>query len=263
MPDATPRHICAVETCDTQGESQGRALLCAGHAARKRKYGDPLAGPPIQVKIPCAGLQCSHGACDRPAERGGMCGAHYQRLTAGQLLDGPILPRATGLSYERNAGSQCDDDECSAPATRKGLCDKHYRRGRRVENGDQIRAAIQAWRERTREERRAVFRAWEKANPEKVRLRSRNSSARRRVVIGSPDPVNYERVLDEHGMTCHICSGGIPTVADLHFDHVIPLARGGRHTPANIRPAHRTCNLRKGAKLMSELTFVEGGDEAE
>jgi 5-methylcytosine-specific restriction endonuclease McrA len=263
MPDATPRHICAVETCDTRGESQGRALLCAGHAARKRKYGDPLAGPPIQVKIPCAGLQCSHGTCDRPAERGGMCGAHHQRQLAGKPLDVPIQARLTGIPYERNVGSQCSDGECEDAATRKGLCDKHYRRVRRIENGDQIRATIQAWRDRTRDERRAVFRAWEKANPEKVRMRSRSSEARRRVVIGHPDPVNYERVLAEHGMACHICSGDIPTVADLHFDHVIPLARHGRHTPSNIRPAHKICNLRKGTKLMSELTWAKGGDEAE
>ena len=43
---------------------------------------------------------------------------------------------------------------------------------------------------------------------------------------------------------------GQPT---LHIDHGIPLARGGPHTYENLRPAHKRCNQRKHAKLMSEL----------
>jgi len=37
---------------------------------------------------------------------------------------------------------------------------------------------------------------------------------------------------------------------DLHFDHVIPLSKGGPHTYDNIRPAHSWCNMRKGTKLL-------------
>ena len=35
------------------------------------------------------------------------------------------------------------------------------------------------------------------------------------------------------------------------IDHVIPLAKGGRHEWQNVRLAHRVCNSRKGAKLIS------------
>ncbi|WP_106212495.1 HNH endonuclease [Kineococcus rhizosphaerae] len=45
---------------------------------------------------------------------------------------------------------------------------------------------------------------------------------------------------------CHLC--GRPGADEV--DHVIPIARGGALLDeANCRPAHRSCNRRKGAKL--------------
>ena len=35
---------------------------------------------------------------------------------------------------------------------------------------------------------------------------------------------------------------------NIHMDHVVPLAKGGRHSPDNIQPLCQTCNLRKGVK---------------
>ena len=175
-------------------------------------------------------------------------------------MDPPIFQKVTTGPYVRNAGTQCATGDCDRAATRKGLCEACYRRAARAseDNGLRIRARQGDWLERTRERRRAQFREWEKRNPEKVSLRDRRSKARRRVIIGTPDPLNYERILDEHGMTCHLCGDEIASLADLHFDHVIPLARGGAHSYENVRPSHKRCNLRKGTKLMSEL-LVAGG----
>ena len=36
------------------------------------------------------------------------------------------------------------------------------------------------------------------------------------------------------------------------IDHIIPLARGGRHSIGNLAPACFDCNTRKGAKLVTE-----------
>lgn len=47
---------------------------------------------------------------------------------------------------------------------------------------------------------------------------------------------------EERGM-CYLCGGPGADTAD----HVIPLARGGTNTRANMRAAHRACNGRKGA----------------
>jgi len=44
---------------------------------------------------------------------------------------------------------------------------------------------------------------------------------------------------------CYLC-GGAPTPDDpLEADHVLPLSLGGEHH-GNLRPAHRSCNRRKG-----------------
>ena len=37
---------------------------------------------------------------------------------------------------------------------------------------------------------------------------------------------------------------------DLHFDHIIPLARGGSDEAVNIQLLCRTCNLAKGARIV-------------
>jgi 5-methylcytosine-specific restriction endonuclease McrA len=66
------------------------------------------------------------------------------------------------------------------------------------------------------------------------------------------EAVGYQGILEEFGMTCHICGGSIATTSDLEFDHVVPLACGGQHVRQNIKPSHRLCNLRKGAKLIGE-----------
>jgi hypothetical protein len=55
------------------------------------------------------------------------------------------------------------------------------------------------------------------------------------------------RVLKTHGRICHLCGKPIESEADLHIDHVIPWAQGGTTHDENLRPAHRRCNLLKGA----------------
>lgn len=88
-------------------------------------------------------------------------------------------------------------------------------------------------------------REWRKRNPEKWALRNRENQRRRR----GEKPVNYSAIIERDGMVCHICTGQIEGLSDLHMDHVIPLARGGAHHEDNIRPAHALCNLRKSDKI--------------
>lgn len=89
--------------------------------------------------------------------------------------------------------------------------------------------------------------AWRKRNPELWAMRNRESQRRRR----GEAPVDYAAILERDGMTCHLCLDEIDGLADLHFDHVIPLSKGGPHVAENIRPAHARCNLRKGARLIA------------
>lgn len=49
-------------------------------------------------------------------------------------------------------------------------------------------------------------------------------------------------------MRCHICKKKVRD-ADLHFDHVIPLSKGGEHSELNVAVAHGRCNVRKNASV--------------
>ena len=61
--------------------------------------------------------------------------------------------------------------------------------------------------------------------------------------------VRRQRIIDRDGMLCGICKRAIDCLRDLHIDHIIPLSRGGSSQPNNLQPAHRLCNLKKGASI--------------
>lgn len=100
----------------------------------------------------------------------------------------------------------------------------------------------------------AKHRRWSRANPAKNRQYARRYQARKRAAtIGT---VDYGAIIERDGMRCHLCVLDIASLTDLHFDHVVPLSRGGEHSMANVKPAHATCNLRKKDKLVSELDWL-------
>jgi 5-methylcytosine-specific restriction endonuclease McrA len=53
------------------------------------------------------------------------------------------------------------------------------------------------------------------------------------------------------GRRCAYCGGTPDTV-----DHVVPLYRGGTNREGNLARACRTCNSRKGARLLAEWRYV-------
>lgn len=57
------------------------------------------------------------------------------------------------------------------------------------------------------------------------------------------------------GGRCRQCG----STAQLHFDHVIPISRGGANTVANIQLLCGACNRAKGAKLKLPAMNAPGG----
>lgn len=55
-------------------------------------------------------------------------------------------------------------------------------------------------------------------------------------------------VIARDGYVCQLCGAPVEQ-SDVHIDHIIPFARGGRDTLDNLQVAHSLCNLRKGARL--------------
>lgn len=122
----------------------------------------------------------------------------------------------------------------------------------RAENPDKAKAAYERWRRDNPDRVRASKRRWDLENAEHIRITKRDHHSLRKQrkkgrVVTKAD---YKLILETLGMVCHICTGEIHGLDDLHFDHVIPLARGGEHVPSNIKPAHAVCNMRKGARIL-------------
>lgn len=85
--------------------------------------------------------------------------------------------------------------------------------------------------------------------------RWRSQNRRRRSYGIKREPYTLAAIARRDADTCHLCTflvdmslSGLdpwgPTV-----DHVLPLALGGEDTPANVKLAHRDCNIWKGARV--------------
>lgn len=204
---------CAVEGCSLRYYAKG---LCASHYQKQR--------------IAALGVECGRDECTRPVYNAGrqLCRSHYDEVM--------------GLAEVRAAWRRANAERIREQVARR------YRG-----NVEANRAAYRARRASDPDRFNQRVRAWRAANPEAASEAVRQSRAKRRareaaVRVGR---VSYKSILVEHGMICHICGGLIESRADLHFDHVIPLAKGGPHVAENIRPAHALCNMRKGARLAS------------
>jgi 5-methylcytosine-specific restriction endonuclease McrA len=85
-----------------------------------------------------------------------------------------------------------------------------------------------------------------------VRLTYRSRIRGFRIIEDVDPEVVFAR---DHGV-CYLCDLPVdrtyraPTAATM--DHVIPLSGGGVHSYANVRLAHRRCNLLKADKILDE-----------
>lgn len=82
----------------------------------------------------------------------------------------------------------------------------------------------------------------------------RAGKARRRAVKRDAyvAPVNRQAIFRRDRFRCHLCNRKVrvdrqpPDPLAATIDHVVPLAKGGTHEPANARTAHFLCNSIKG-----------------
>jgi len=124
------------------------------------------------------------------------------------------------------------------------------------------------WSKTHAEQRRAIQHAYAKRHPARVRQQARDSAKRRyhanivtarmkgrektnaRRAGTERERVDYNRIKRRDKMRCHICRRQVQA-SELHFDHVIPLSKGGTHTENNIAVSHARCNLSKNARVLT------------
>jgi 5-methylcytosine-specific restriction endonuclease McrA len=130
-------------------------------------------------------------------------------------------------------------------------------------NAEKVRATKKAYAEKTKERRREVMLAWQRANKDKVRLagqqwNARNPGAssersrRRRTKLNGNTifAVSKNFINNLKSMPCAYCG----TKGFIEIDHVVPISRGGTHSEGNLLPSCITCNRSKGDRTITEWT---------
>lgn len=88
----------------------------------------------------------------------------------------------------------------------------------------------------------------------------RKNNKRRKARIGAR--YRLADIAQRDGCKCHLCGKKVnmalpgtepmgPTI-----DHLIPVSAGGTDDPANVRLAHRACNIKRGARGEVQLLLI-------
>ena len=109
-------------------------------------------------------------------------------------------------------------------------------------------AYYKKWRKDNLERKNQTDKEWKKNNPDKTKAAHSKSYAKKKGVKILHD-VYPSQVLEKWGTDCHICNEPVD-LENWEMEHVIPTTHPGcTHTLDNIKPAHRSCNSKKGTSL--------------
>lgn len=159
----------------------------------------------------------------------------------------------------------CEVEGCDNKHQAKGLCKAHYNRQYQQANREKINQKNRNWKKlnpvkvrevnlryerENRDKRRGYNRKWQQENPDKCRDRvSRRRALRKN---NGAYKVTDRDVARLYASSCVACG----STDDITADHIIPLAKGGRHSIGNLQPLCRSCNSSKSDRLMVEWISI-------
>jgi 5-methylcytosine-specific restriction endonuclease McrA len=134
----------------------------------------------------------------------------------------------------------------------------------RKNNPEKVREAGRRQYAENVEHRRAVKNAWKLQNPESIKnaseryrlnhlpkMAEKSHKRRARLRGNGVFQVTEKELIRLYASPCAHC-GAIENVT---IDHVIPVARGGRHSIGNLQPLCLSCNSSKNARTMAEWKY--------
>jgi len=115
-------------------------------------------------------------------------------------------------------------------------------------------ATVKAWRQRNKESVACYAREYRQKNKELLRIHSAARSNKQRV----NHAVDNKRVKVFYEARARVsqCLG-----VAIHVDHIIPLSRGGKHSPANLQLLPKSLNLVKRNSMPGDAAFTLWGHE--
>ena len=119
---------------------------------------------------------------------------------------------------------------------------REQRRAYYQENKAKVQAAHKAWRAANRGHWRSLMQK-RRALETQAAINLAGIHAWMQKVRGRPTSI------------CYYCRHRFPS-GQIHFDHIVPLSKGGQHSVDNLCVACSSCNLTKGAKTIQEWRRV-------
>ena len=119
----------------------------------------------------------------------------------------------------------------------------------REKNRERIREKSRRWYRKNANKVAEKTKKWRQENPDK---RKDFRHKRRAKVFGGMPATCSSKIKEMKSKKVGSCSycGVVMETINLTIDHVIPLSRGGKHSPDNLAFACRSCNSSKGAKML-------------
>lgn len=213
---------------------------------------------------------CSVDGCLSPANRtsAGLCETHYYRIrrngSLSTLVDKSIYSECQHCGKQTNGSKFCSA-RCASRHSRG--CDSQKKC---VNCGamftptnagkDKVTCSLLCEQEHSREYARSYYARKMKSDPLFVdKVRGYEFKRKTIKLSAFVEDVSRDYVMARDKWTCHLCKEKIPKNAawpDRLFgtlDHVMPLNKGGKHSYANIKAAHLTCNCSKNDKIIGQL----------
>lgn len=165
------------------------------------------------------------------------CGADFNPKQARSRFCSRRCQRAWEREHERG---ECSAPECARPIRARGVCNMHYKRILR----DEGKLKPPPWDDAKRD------------------AKARREALKRGNRVGGP--VVLAKIAERDGWKCGICGKHVresltyPHPLSKSLDHVIPLSRGGAHSPENAQLAHLRCNVRKGNRNANDQLALIG-----
>lgn len=156
--------------------------------------------------------------------------------------------------------NHCSVSGCQSAVICKSLCRKHYNQQWRAINKDKVaeyrerdKESIAKWKQEHKEDISAYNKQYRLDNKHRDIYKvskARNKAMRRGA---ETDDSVRDFKFDSECMYCGIqvkTTGNIYDPAYRTMEHIIPIAKGGAHTLANLGTACRQCNISKKDKLL-------------
>jgi len=144
--------------------------------------------------------------------------------------------------YGHICNRRTDNRKCSE-------CDRLSSKEWMLNNSDKKKSYDRSYHSVNSKRRNASTRSWQTKNRLAVNAHASRYRAIKKLV--SVKSVDFEKIWKQFNGLCYICDEPI-SKNNVHYDHLVPLSKGGSHTYNNLRPTHSKCNQSKNSKTPRE-----------